>query len=493
MLFIEIAYLFCTLLLAIYGLNSLYLVWIFWRTRTHEVTRPPDPEVWPTVTVQLPIFNEFYVVERLLAAVTALDYPMDRLQIQVLDDSTDETATLVRRAVSQYRALGYDISWLHRHVRRGYKAGALAEGLRCARGELIAIFDADFVPGPDFLRRTVPYFATPDLGCVQSRWEHVNGDYSAFTRAQAMGIDAHFFVEQAARSRGGFFMNFNGSGGVWRRECIVSAGGWHEDALTEDLDLSYRAQLRGWHIFFLSDVTVPGELPPQLDALRRQQFRWAKGSIQTARKLLLPLLRSRQPLRIKLEGAIHLTNYLVHPVVLLMLLLMIPLSLSPNHLSGYLLYSLLPALGPPLLVVIAAIQRGKPYRCWPLSMLLLLFIGTGLSLSNAVAVLEAILGRGGEFQRTPKFNVCDPHDRWERSIYSLPHDWKPWCELALSVLALTLMLFIAIPQEHIPSPWLVVYALGYGYVGTLSLFQSWRQRHTSKARPALAGRVWDRI
>ncbi|MBC7263342.1 MAG: glycosyltransferase [Chloroflexi bacterium] len=489
MLFVEITYLFCTLLLAIYGLNSLYLIWRFWRTRKRDVPRPPDPDIWPTVTVQLPIYNELYVIERLLGAVTALDYPKDRLQIQILDDSTDETATVVRRAVAQYRARGYDISCIHRHVRRGYKAGALADGLRLARGELIAIFDADFVPSRDFLCQTVPYFAMPDLGCVQTRWEHVNGDYSTFTRAQAMGIDAHFFVEQAARSQSDLFMNFNGSGGVWRRECIVSAGGWQGDVLTEDLDLSYRAQLQGWRILFLSYVSVPGELPPQMDALRRQQFRWAKGSIQTARKLLLPLLCSRQPLRIRLEGAIHLTNYLVHPIVLVMLLLMLPLSLSPNHLSGLLPYSLLPALGPPLLVAVAAMQRGKPYRYWPLSMLLLLLIGTGLSLSNAIAVAEAVLGRGSEFQRTPKFNVRSLHDRWERSIYSLPHDWKPWCELALSALALMLMLFVSVQQKHIPSPWLAVYTLGYGYVGLLSLSQSWRQRRAPKIRPALAGRM----
>ena len=272
--------------LALYGMHRLVLLAIFFWTRRRNPERPPDPDLWPRVTVQLPIFNERYVATRLIDAVCALDYPRDRLEIQVLDDSTDDTRERVAACVERQRRLGFDIRHLHRTDRTGYKAGALAAGCAEARGDLLAIFDADFVPPTDFLLRTVPYFADQEIGVVQARWEHVNRDYSLLTQAQAIFLDAHFRIEHQARNRGGNFFNFNGTAGLWRRQAIDDAGGWQHDTLTEDLDLSYRAQLAGWRFLFLPDVVAPAELPVDANAFKRQQFRWAKGSVQTARKLL---------------------------------------------------------------------------------------------------------------------------------------------------------------------------------------------------------------
>jgi cellulose synthase/poly-beta-1,6-N-acetylglucosamine synthase-like glycosyltransferase len=307
--------------LAVYGLHRLVLLAVYFRTRKHGAVRPPDPATWPRVTVQLPIFNERYVATRLIDAVCAFDYPRDRLEIQVLDDSTDDTTDRIARRVAHYRARGLDIHHLHRRRRTGYKAGALAAGCQQAQGELLAVFDADFVPPPEFLRETVPHFADPRLGVVQARWEHVNREYSLLTRAQAIFLDAHFLIEHVARNRAGHFFNFNGTAGIWRREAIVDAGGWHHDTLTEDLDLSYRAQLAGWRFLFLPEVTAPAELPVDVNAFKRQQFRWAKGSIQTARKLLGPVLRSDLPWSTKVEATIHLTNNAAYLLMVLLSLL----------------------------------------------------------------------------------------------------------------------------------------------------------------------------
>ncbi|NIO72790.1 MAG: glycosyltransferase, partial [Anaerolineae bacterium] len=324
----EVLYALCVVLLSLYGFNSLVLTWLYLRHRHDPIPVPSPPDEWPHVTVQLPIYNELHTVERLLNAAAGLDYPRDRLEIQVLDDSTDATSRVAARTVALLRRQGIDVIHISRPDRTGFKAGALAAGLAEAKGELIAIFDADFLPPPDFLQRVVPHFADPIVGCVQTRWGHLNRDYSLFTQAQALGVDGHFVVEQTARSRAGLFINFNGTAGIWRRTCIGDAGGWQGDTLTEDLDLSYRAQLRGWQIGYVPDVVVPAELPAQISGFKRQQARWAQGSIQTALKLLGPLLRSDQPWSVKLEGVVHLTGYLVHPLMLLVVLLTLPMSFS---------------------------------------------------------------------------------------------------------------------------------------------------------------------
>ncbi|MFQ6013989.1 MAG: glycosyltransferase [Anaerolineae bacterium] len=484
---IEAIYAVSVLLLAIYGLNSLFLTLLFWLWRRRKESNPPPLMAdghWPTVTVQLPIFNELHVVERLIAAVAEMDYPRDKLQIQVLDDSTDRTQVIVREAVERYRRRGLDIEYCHRTNRRGFKAGALAAGLTEARGEILALFDADFLPRPDFLLRTIPYFADPRIGCIQTRWDHLNADYSFLTRAQAIGIDGHFIVEQTARNRHGFFINFNGTAGLWRRSCIEEAGGWCSDTLTEDLDLSYRAQLAGWRFLYLPHVTVPGELPAQIDALKRQQFRWAKGSIQTAAKLLLPLWRSRFPLWIKVEGTIHLTNYLAHPIMVVLLLLALPIGFSRSPLLAFIPYLLISAIGPPLLYYCAQANQEQPWWRRLLFLLILILLGTGLSWSNSMAIFQAVIGTQSDFRRTPKFGIQGRGERWQDSLYSLPRDASTWGELLLGVYAASLFLYTAFVSHMSPPPWLIIYALGYAYVSGLSLWQSLGYRR--RIRTALA-------
>src|SRR5258706_11786510 len=312
--------------LLLYGLNAYVMIALHWWTRrsAHAALPPPDPPVWPLVTVQLPLYNERYVAERLLEAAGALDYPADRLEIQVLDDSTDDTAAIVAETAQRLRARGVNVIHVRRTDRTGFKAGALASGLASARGEFVAIFDADFVPPPDFLRRTIPHFVDARVAVVQTRWGHLNRDFSLLTVAQSLGIDGHFGVEQAARCRGHLLLNFNGTAGVWRRTAIENAGGWAHDTLTEDLDLSYRAQLRHWRILYLPELVCPAELPVVISGFKSQQRRWAQGSIQTAVKLLPLVLSSELSLWTKYQAFVHLTYYMIHPLMLVVVLLSIP-------------------------------------------------------------------------------------------------------------------------------------------------------------------------
>jgi len=489
MLVLEILYGFLAAWLASYGLNSFFLTVIYLWVRRQRPRPPAQPSVWPSVTVQLPIYNELHVVERSIAAAAALDYPRELLQIQVLDDSTDETRLVAQRMVARYARMGVGIQYLHRASRSGFKAGALANGLEYATGELLAIFDADFAPPRDFLRRTVPHFSAPDVGCVQARWDHLNRTYSILTQAQAMGTDGHFVVEQRARSEAGFFLNFNGSAGVWRRACVWGAGGWQGDTLTEDLDLSYRAQLAGWRILYVPDVRAPGELPPQFDALRRQQARWAQGSIQVARKILPLLVRSDQPLRIKLEGALHLTGYMVHPLLLATLLLTLPMVLTNSRMSAFVPYCLLATAGPPLLYLLAQTERGpgwwRELRFAPI----LLLLGVGLALNNTVAMARALLGREAGFQRTPKFAVRDGQDRWQDSRYALRCTPLVWWELLLAAFALALALMASGGTARPLAYWLVIYALGYACVAALSLTQAVQAQRKETIQARRGGRA----
>jgi cellulose synthase/poly-beta-1,6-N-acetylglucosamine synthase-like glycosyltransferase len=488
MSFVEFLYVLCVVLLSIYGFNGLVLTWLYLRHRHDPIPEPPSPAEWPYVTVQLPIYNELHTAERLMVTTAGLDYPRDRLEIQVLDDSTDATRRVAARAVARLRRQGINVVHFTRSDRAGFKAGALAAGLAKAKGELIAIFDADFLPPPDFLQRVVPHFAEPGVGCIQTRWGHLNRDYSLFTRAQALGVDGHFVVEQTARNRTGLFINFNGTAGVWRRTCIEDAGGWQGDTLTEDLDLSYRAQLRGWQIGYLPNVVVPAELPAQISAFKRQQARWAQGSIQTALKLLGPLLRSAQPWSVKLEGVVHLTSYLVHPLMLLVVLLTLPMSFCHSWVLAAAPWLMVAAVGPPLLYTVAQVADGSTeltevgehwhYRLWALPLLVLL--GMGLALSNTRAVLKAVLGLHQGFQRTPKFALRRPEDTWAGSVYALSRDSLIWGELGLAVFALALL---AAPGVHWGfAPWLLLYASSFGYVGAITLRQA-HQRRRCLCRP----------
>jgi len=461
--------------LALYGFHRLVLLAIYFWTRGRNPERPADPNPWPRVTVQLPVFNERYVATRLIDAVCALDYPRDRLEVQVLDDSTDDTRQRIAECVERYRHLGFDITHIHRTDRTGYKAGALAAGCAEAKGELLAIFDADFVPPVGFLRQTVPYFADTNIGVVQARWEHVNRDYSLLTRAQAIFLDAHFKIEHLARNRAGNFFNFNGTAGIWRRQAITDAGGWEHDTLTEDLDLSYRAQLAGWKFLFLPDVTAPAELPVDANAFKRQQFRWAKGSVQTARKLLGRVLRSPLPWKTKLEAFIHLTNNSAYLLMIFLSLLVFPAMLLRRHIEPQTLLRVdLPLFfGATIAVlfyyVISQTMAGDSRRVWRY-MPAVMGLGIGLAVNNARAVVEGLYQRGGVFERTPKYRIQTRNDRWNRKRYRARPNLAVVIE-GLFAVYFTLSVALAWMLEMWSSlPFLYLFLHGYWYIFLLTLF-----------------------
>ncbi len=454
---ITILYLIGALLLTLYTSGQLLLLLVYWRTYRQQ-PRAPEPLDWPSVAIQLPIYNEQHVVPRLLESMMRLDYPRERLHIQILDDSTDETSRIIARYVEVMRQQGLSVSHMQRHERVGYKAGALAYGLSLLHSDLIALFDADFVPPPDFLRRTVPFFChDPQLGIVQTRWGHLNPQENALTMAQALSIDVHFVIEQRARNRVGWPLSFNGTGGIWRTACIHAAGGWSSATLTEDLDLSYRAQLGGWRYLLLPDVVVPGEVPPQLAAYKQQQARWAKGNIQCLARLIAPVWRSKRLSGMAKAMATHLLcQYLVHPLMFLLLLLTPPLMLD-GALQRLPLAPLgLISLAPPLLFLVSQRQL---YADWPRRLLafpIVLLLGAGMTWNNTLAAFSVLVGRGGGFQRTPKFN-----SGWRHSAYALSTRGTPWGE---TLLALYSLWAVGLALVHNPAiaPYLAVYAGGYG-------------------------------
>jgi cellulose synthase/poly-beta-1,6-N-acetylglucosamine synthase-like glycosyltransferase len=398
-----VLYTLCLAVLGLLGVHAGVLGVVAWRARRAAPPAPLPDEALPTVTVQLPLYNEVHVAGRLLDAVAALDYPRDRLEVQVLDDSDDATTGVVARHVALLRAGGLRVAHVRRGTREGFKAGALAHGLRTAQGTLVAIFDADFVPGPDVLRRLVPAFADPAVGCVQARWGHLNADYSPATRAQAFGLDLHFAVEHTAREALGGFFNFNGTAGLWRRACIEDAGGWSARTLAEDLDLSLRAQLRGWRFVYAPGTVVPAELPAEVAAWRTQQARWARGGIGTARLLLGPLRQARRPLRTKVLAAVHLLSPLAHPATLGLALLHAPVALAGP-------LPLLPALIGTLGFmgyVLAAVVTRRGTGLWGLLPVPLFLAGmVGLSPGLAAATVAGALGRPAAFTRTAKFDAA---------------------------------------------------------------------------------------
>lgn len=481
----SVIYAIAAVWLAVYTLNSFVLTFLCWRRRRGD-PRAPALSRYPRVTVQLPIFNEAHVVERLIDAATRMRYPADRLQIQVLDDSADETTSLARRRVAYHRARGLNIELIHRYHRTDFKAGALREGLREASGELIALFDADFLPPEDFLLRTVPHFlGRPRLGFVQARWGHLNQGYSSLTGAQAIALDGHFAVEQPARFRCDLFLNFNGSAGVWRKECIEEAGGWQGDTLCEDMDLSYRAQLAGWEPLYLRDVVCAAEIPPQIHAFKNQQARWAGGSISCALKLWPRLVRAPGSAFRRIEALIHLTSYLVHPLMLLVLALSVPLLHQRQPVALPLTYLSVASLGPPTMYLFA--QRSL-YADWASRMRhfpLLVLLGTGLTLSNSRAIHRAVTGRSDGFRRTPKFSLEGRGDDWKRSSYALAFDWMAVAE-ALGALYALLGVAIALDRGNFfAAPFLMLYVLSFGYVASLTLKHS--ARRWTGQRPSVAG------
>jgi cellulose synthase/poly-beta-1,6-N-acetylglucosamine synthase-like glycosyltransferase len=429
------------------------------------------------VTVQLPIYNEMYVADRLIDSVCLIDYPRELLEIQVLDDSTDETREIAELAVRRHAAQGIDIKYIHRHDRTGFKAGALEAGLKTARGEFVAIFDADFLPARDFLRRLLPHFTDTNVGMVQARWGHINQDYSLLTKIQAILLDGHFVIEHGGRNRAGRFFNFNGTAGIWRRAAIDDAGGWQHDTLTEDLDLSYRAQMRGWRFVFVADVVSPAEVPVEMNAFKSQQHRWAKGSIQTCRKLLPRLLQADLPLGVKTEAFFHLTanfNYLLMSVLSI---LMFP-SMVIRYNMGW--YEML-LIDVPLFFAATmsvcnfyVVCQREIHKDWVSRlryMPFLMSIGIGLSVNNTRAVLEALFDKKTEFARTPKYRIEGESDEWVSKKYRQSVTVQPLVELALGFYFTATVFYALANGIYGTLPFLVLFQIGFLYTGLLSVVQ----------------------
>lgn len=461
--------------LAFFGVHRLWMVLLYLKTRRRTPVRPPDPEQWPLVTVQLPLYNEMYVATRLIDAVCRLDYPRDRLEIQILDDSTDETTAIVERLIAEYRGQGVDIKLVHRHDRRGFKAGALAEGLELARGELLAVFDADFVPQPEFLRQAVPHFADPGIGLVQGRWMHINRTYSLLTQVQSIFLDGHFMIEHIARNRSNCFFNFNGTAGVWRRAAIADGGGWEHDTLTEDLDLSYRAQLIGWRFLYLPELAVPSELPVDVNGFKTQQYRWAKGAIQTGRKLIGRVLRAPLPARVKFEALVHLTNNLSYPLMLLLSLLIFPAMLLRRGTSMRMLmlvdfpFFLSATASVLVFYLMSQVAGGGSWRKQLRYLPPLMGLGIGLSVVNAHAVLSGLVRRGGTFHRTPKYRIESSGQDWRGKRYRAGISSSFAVEAVLAVYFTLCTAFAVVTGMWLSVPFLLLFVQGYGYMALLSV------------------------
>ncbi|MEQ8625050.1 MAG: glycosyltransferase family 2 protein [Vicingaceae bacterium] len=485
---IALLFIFC------YSLIQVQLVIKYHKYKKQQATRTATASInekfLPKVTVQLPIFNEKYVAQRLIEKVAGLDYPADLLEIQVLDDSTDETAEIIKNSVNQLKEEGLDIIQLHRTDRSGFKAGALAAGLTVAQGEFIAIFDADFLPKKDFLRKTIAHFSNPKLGMVQTRWEHINEKYSLLTKLQAFGLDAHFSVEQGGRNGGGHFINFNGTAGVWRKKAIEDAGGWQSDTLTEDLDLSYRAQLSGWEFLFLEEVGAPAELPAAMNALKTQQFRWNKGAAECARKNLMKVLRSPSiSFGTKLNALFHLMNSGVFVCIVILAFLSLPMLAIKNNFTEY---SLLFTLAGFFLITVPILayfywtslkrdyaNKFKAALHFCVLFPLFLSVSMGLSLHNAMAVLEGYIGKKSPFIRTPKFNLTDDASKkWKTNEY-LKRSINPLTVVEV-FFALYFLFGISLAfryQDFGLLPFHIMLFLGFAYVSILSISHSLKSNH----------------
>lgn len=470
-----------------YGVNCYWLLAIFLRNKRREVVHDRrhlrrfyatgGMARLPIVTTQLPIFNEGNVIERLIESVCAMEYPEGRHEIQVLDDSTDGSDQIAQKLVDAKRAQGFDIKLIHRTNRKDYKAGALNEGMEVAKGEYIAIFDADFVPPKDYLLRTVPFLCMDkEIGLVQARWGHLNSQESSLTLAQSIGIDGHFVIEQSARSWGRLFMNFNGTAGVWRKEAIATSGGWEGDTLTEDMDLSYRAQLHGWRMKFAYDVVVPAELPSDINAFKSQQFRWAKGSIQTAVKLLPQVMASNQKWPVKLQSVLHTTHYMIHPLMLITALLALPLlywfpfKISTTMFSGLCVLILISSLAPSILYLVAQKVSRKNWKSRILSLPTLMALGVGVAFNNTRAVVSALSGQKGTFVRTPKAG--------DKTVFVYKSKFPFAAAMEMALAAYCFLGFMQYTREHkyLVGPFLGLYAVGFFVVSCMSLMHYARKQ-----------------
>ncbi len=476
-----IPYFIVLIVLAAYGAHRYWLVYLYYKNKRNKTTEPAahfDFADLPRVTVQLPIFNEQYVVDRLLDAVYRLDYPAEKLDIQLLDDSTDETIEVARLLVDRYAALGHPVTCLHRDNREGYKAGALAEGLKTAKGEFVAIFDADFVPPPDFLLKCIHHFTDPKAGMVQTRWTHINRNYSLLTQVEAILLDGHFVLEHSGRARSGVFFNFNGTAGMWRRCAIDEAGGWEHDTLTEDTDLSYRAQLKGWKFVYLQDVECPAELPVEMTAFKTQQARWAKGLIQVSRKILPQVFASDASRHQKIEAVYHLTANLSYPLMIVLSVLLMPAMIIRFYQGWFqMLYIDVPLFLASTFSISSfylVSQKELFPKSWLRSLLylpLLMSLGIGLTITNSYAVLEALVGRQTAFARTPKYRVESKQDRVGAKKYRKRLGWVPWIELLIGTYFALAILYTIDNENYVTVPFLLLFVIGYWVTGLMSLLQ----------------------
>jgi cellulose synthase/poly-beta-1,6-N-acetylglucosamine synthase-like glycosyltransferase len=461
--------------LSVYGIHRYFIIYLFLKNRKREPVPAGHFEQLPKVTMQLPIFNEVYVVERLLRSVSELDYPRELLQIQVLDDSTDDTRDITFSCAEELRERGFNVDLIHRVNRTGFKAGALAVGLEAAAGDFVCILDADFVPQPDLLKRTIHFFTDPKVGMIQTRWGHLNRGYSLLTRVQAMFLDGHLLLEQTARSRSGRFFNFNGTAGLWRKSCIEEAGGWQHDTLTEDLDLSYRAQLVGWKFVFLPNVVTPAELPVDMNGFKSQQHRWTKGSIQTCKKLLPTIWHSPLPLPIKLEATAHLTSNFAYLLLACLCVLLHPSTGGPP--PGWFRTFLIDipiflTASVSVAVFYICAQRELNPRTWMKEILLLpclLALGVGLSINNARAVLEAVFNHKSDFKRTPKYGIEHKSQSWRSCKYMPLRSLLPIAEMAFALYFTYFVWFAVAHQQYLSVPFLLMFQGGFLYVSLSSL------------------------
>ena len=470
-------------ILMVYTLNFYYLAYQSRNNIRHERKRRQKVELptnLPVVTIQLPLYNEKYVAKRLIDAVCQIDYPKDKFQIQVLDDSDDDTADLIKSIVDEYRFKGFDIVYMHRIDRTGYKAGALKEGIKNAKGEFVAIFDADFIPPVWFLKSAIGHFyAHPKLGLVQCKWGHINENYSTLTEAQAVSLDLHFLIEQKAKSLTNLYMNFNGTAGIWRTSCINDAGGWHIGTLVEDLDLSYRVQMKGWKCLFLEDVVVDAELPVQMNAAKRQQFRWAKGSIQVALKLLSDVILNRSiPIETKTQAFIQLTRHIINPLFLVQFLIF-PMLLAIDYklytvswtpLISIFMYVMMGPGG--YLLVINKTWSGEKWREKAQQFFFLIFYSSGLSVNNTVAVFDAVFGKKNEFLRTPKFGIVNKSDDWRNKEYVLPFTKTTLLEVFFAIYGCMAVFISIFTGNSVYTPMIAIPTIGFIYVAYLSIIHS---------------------
>jgi len=470
------------ILITAYTCNFYYLV--FLASKRKKIAKPIDIGT-PSITIQLPIYNEKYVAKRLVDAVCNLDYPKDQMNIMVLDDSDDDTVDVLEKTVNYYKTQGFQIEHVRRGTRKGYKAGALKYAMQITDTELVAIFDADFIPPTWFLKRAIPHFSKPNIGLIQCRWGHVNENYSTITQVQALSLDFHFLIEQKAKSNSHLFMNFNGTAGIWKRDCIEDAGGWHTATLVEDLDLSYRAQMKGWKCVFLPDIVVDAELPAQMNAAKRQQFRWAKGSIQCATKLLFDITVKRKiSIEAKIQAFIQLTRHIVYPLMLIQFLAL-PILLA-GQVNLYVV-SFLPiitfatylAMGPGAYILIIQNMYGKSWKSKAKLLPALLVYNAGMSVNNTVAVFDAVFGRKNEFLRTPKYGIINKNDDWKGKAYNLPFTQTTLLEIFFGVYG-TLAIFISIFSNNpIFVPIIAIQTLGFFYIAYMSLSHTQFKRNKS--------------